>query len=84
MPAAWRSLAIVFLRRRGRAPGAFQHGDVAGSAATALVMGGTGNPVPDSTYPGGQTDNYIRPFFTVVGAPVGVETPEEFWPDFRR
>jgi PE-PPE domain/PE family len=51
------------------------------SAATtiALIMGGTGNPLPDLDYVLGINTSYIQRLFP--GAiPMGLFTPEMFWP----
>lgn len=46
---------------------------------TALIMGGTDNPLPDPAYVAAINNAYIQPRFP--GAiPQGVFTPEEFWP----
>lgn len=46
---------------------------------TALIMGGTDNPLPDPAYVAAINSAYIQPRFP--GAiPQGVFTPEEFWP----
>jgi len=49
-------------------------------ATTALIMGGTGLPVPDPPYISGMTDNYVTPLFGAPDDSEGVNTPEEFFP----
>lgn len=59
----------------GQAPTA-----AAGPAATvALIMGGTGNPLPTIEYIDDVYDNYIRPLLGPIQR-FGVFTPEQFWP----
>jgi hypothetical protein len=55
-------------------------GSGASPAATiALIMGGTGNPLPDLDYVLGVNTSYIQRLFP--GAiPMGLFTPEMFWP----
>ena len=55
-------------------------GSSASPAATiALIMGGTGNPLPDLDYVLGINTSYIQRLFP--GAiPMGLFTPEMFWP----
>src|SRR5271163_1597100 len=55
-------------------------GSSASPAATiALIMGGTGNPLPDLAYVLGINTSYIQRLFP--GAiPMGLFTPEMFWP----
>ena len=60
----------------GQAPAA---GRVSAATVTALIMGGTSNPVPDPQYVRDIFTSYIQP--TLPGAiPLGVFTPEQFWP----
>lgn len=47
---------------------------------TALIMGGTGTPVPPQDYIDGAVGRYITPGFGAPDAAVGVITPEQFWP----
>ncbi len=59
----------------GEAPAA----RVSAATVTALIMGGTSNPVPDPQYVQDVFARYIQP--TLPGAtPLGVFTPEQFWP----
>ena len=54
-------------------------GRVSAATVTALIMGGTSNPVPDPQYVQDVFARYIQP--TLPGAtPLGVFTPEQFWP----
>ncbi|ORA12596.1 PE family protein [Mycobacterium asiaticum] len=46
---------------------------------TALIMGGTGNPLPLARYVADINKNYIQPIFG-QGTPLGLFTPEQFWP----
>ncbi len=49
------------------------------SQVTALIMGGTSNPLPDSKYVTDINNKYIQPLFP--GAiKQGLFTPEQFWP----
>lgn len=49
------------------------------AATTALIMGGTNNPLPDLQYILDVNKNYIQKLF--AGAiPQGLLTPEQFWP----
>jgi PE-PPE domain/PE family len=49
------------------------------AASIALIMGGTGNPLPDIDYVLGINTSYIQRLFP--GAiPMGLFTPEMFWP----
>ncbi|ORW90059.1 PE family protein [Mycobacterium szulgai] len=49
------------------------------AATTALIMGGTANPLPDLFYIADVNKNYIQKLF--LGAiPQGLFTPEQFWP----
>jgi hypothetical protein len=51
----------------------------AGDPLIALVMGGTGNPLPDPDYITAVNTSYIQRLFP--GAmPQGLFTPEQFWP----
>lgn len=45
------------------------------AATTALIMGGTGNPLPASAYV-----QAIGSLYLSGDTPVGVTTPEQFWP----
>jgi hypothetical protein len=45
----------------------------------ALIMGGTGNPLPDPVYLGNVNLSYILPHFPGAN-PLGQFTPEQFWP----
>jgi hypothetical protein len=49
------------------------------TAGSALIMGGTGNPVPDPLYVNGVYNAYILPKFPTA-IPQGLSTPEQFWP----
>ncbi len=49
------------------------------TSVTALIMGGTSNPLPDPLYLAGINTAYIQSLFTGAN-PVGVFTPEQFWP----
>lgn len=86
MRATWRSLTVVLLAMAGvvllavSGTMASLVSLVVATTTAALIMGGTGNPSPTQPYLGGQTTNYITPFFTVAGSPEGVYTPEQFWP----
>jgi hypothetical protein len=53
-------------------------------ATTALIMGGTDNPDPDATYIADITQRYLDPFpdLPYDSPPVGVHTPEQFFPVF--
>ena len=53
-------------------------------ATTALIMGGTNNPDPDATYIADITQRYLDPFSDLPydPPPVGVHTPEQFFPVF--
>jgi hypothetical protein len=53
-------------------------------ATTALIMGGTDNPDPDATYIADITQRYLDPFGDLPydPPPVGVHTPEQFFPVF--
>jgi hypothetical protein len=53
-------------------------------ATTALIMGGTDNPDPDATYIADITQRYLDPFSDLPydTPPVGVHTPEQFFPVF--
>jgi hypothetical protein len=53
-------------------------------ATTALIMGGTDNPDPDATYIADITQRYLNPFADLPydPPPVGVHTPEQFFPVF--
>ncbi|KZS58985.1 PE family protein [Mycobacterium ostraviense] len=46
---------------------------------TALIMGGTDNPLPDPAYVTAINNAYIQPRFPGA-VPQGLFTPEEFWP----
>jgi PE-PPE domain/PE family len=47
----------------------------------ALIMGGTGNPMPDAGYVTSMFNSYIQPNPLFSGAiPQGIFTPEQFWP----
>ncbi len=46
---------------------------------TALIMGGTGNPQPDPAYVSAVNNAYIQRLFAGAN-PVGLFTPEQFWP----
>ncbi len=48
----------------------------------ALIMGGTGNPTPNSAYMTAIDQAYLAqqyPGYTLVS----LQTPEQFWPDYR-
>jgi hypothetical protein len=60
----------------GRAPGA---GPASAATVTALIMGGTSNPVPDPQYVQDVFASYIQPKLPSA-IPLGVFTPEQFWP----
>jgi hypothetical protein len=53
-------------------------------ATTALTMGGSDNPDPDATYNADITQRYLNPFADLPydPPPVGVHTPEQFFPVF--
>jgi hypothetical protein len=53
-------------------------------ATTALIMGGTNNPDPDATYIADITQRYLDPFADLPydPPPIGVHTPEQFFPVF--
>ena len=53
-------------------------------ATTALIMGGTNNPDPNATYIADITQRYLDPFGDLPydPPPVGVHTPEQFFPVF--
>ena len=53
-------------------------------ATTALIMGGTDNPDPDAAYIADITQRYLDPFGDLPydPPPVGVHTPEQFFPVF--
>lgn len=53
-------------------------------ATTALIMGGTDNPDPNATYIADITQRYLDPFSDLPydPPPVGVHTPEQFFPVF--
>ncbi|OBK14149.1 PE family protein [Mycobacterium asiaticum] len=46
---------------------------------TAIIMGGTGNPLPLAQYITDINKNYVQPIFK-GGTPLGLFTPEQFWP----
>ncbi|TDK98271.1 PE-PPE domain-containing protein [Mycobacterium paragordonae] len=46
---------------------------------TALIMGGTNNPLPVAEYVTDINKNYIQKIFPGAG-PLGLFTPEQFWP----
>lgn len=84
MRAKWRSLAVVVLALAGvvlLGVSGSVTSMVSLAAVTALIMGGTFNPVPSQAYIDAQADNYITgPGFFGLSSAVGVTTPEEFWP----
>jgi hypothetical protein len=45
----------------------------------ALIMGGTGNPQPSSSYVNAVYQTYIAPYYHGY-TPEGLYTPEQFWP----
>jgi len=49
------------------------------SSVTALIMGGTFDPVPDPLYVTGINTAYIQTLFSGAN-PLGLFTPEQFWP----
>lgn len=49
-------------------------------ADVALIMGGTGNPLPDPGYLGSVENSYIHQLFTGPASPIAQFTPEQFWP----
>lgn len=49
------------------------------AAYAALIMGGTGDPLPNSTYLDAVYDAYIAPLFG-AGTATGLTTPEQGWP----
>jgi hypothetical protein len=49
------------------------------AASIALILGGTGNPLPDLDYVLGINASYIQRLFPGA-VPMGVFTPEMFWP----
>jgi hypothetical protein len=49
------------------------------AATTALILGGTFDPVPDQLYLQAIFKTYIQPLFSSA-ANLGLSTPEEFWP----
>jgi hypothetical protein len=51
----------------------------ASQTGTALIMGGTGNPQPNPGYVTAVDDLYIAPKYPGY-TPVGLYTPEQFWP----
>ncbi|WP_254848419.1 PE-PPE domain-containing protein [Mycobacterium sp. SP-6446] len=51
----------------------------ASRTGTALIMGGTGNPQPNAGYVTAVDGRYIAPKYPGY-TPVGVYTPEQFWP----
>ena len=54
-------------------------------ATTALIMGGTNNPDPVATYITDITKRHLDPFGDLpYDLPVGVHTPEQFFPVFGR
>jgi len=54
-------------------------GPASAATVTALIMGGTSNPVPDPNYVQEVFATYVQP--KLPGAlPLGVFTPEQFWP----
>ncbi|QLL07814.1 PE family protein [Mycobacterium vicinigordonae] len=46
----------------------------------ALIMGGTGNPLPLSEYVTDIENNWIKPLFGSSWIPTKLPTPEQFWP----
>lgn len=47
----------------------------------AVIMGGTSNPLPDPKYVTNVFNSYIKPLYpTVMSPPIGLPTPEQFWP----
>ncbi|MBX9642103.1 MAG: PE-PPE domain-containing protein [Mycobacteriaceae bacterium] len=46
---------------------------------TALIMGGTNNPVPDAKYLTNVFNRYIKPIYSTA-SPVVLPTAEQFWP----
>lgn len=51
----------------------------ASSTNVALIMGGTGNPQPTPSYVTSVYNTYIAPHYPGY-SPVGLTTPEDFWP----
>jgi hypothetical protein len=51
----------------------------ASSTNVALIMGGTGNPQPNPSYVTSVYNTYIAPHYPGY-SPVGLTTPEDFWP----
>lgn len=49
------------------------------SSNVALIMGGTGNPQPNAAYLSSVYNTYIAPHYPGY-SPVGLTTPEDFWP----
>jgi hypothetical protein len=49
------------------------------STNVALIMGGTGNPQPTPSYVSSVYSTYVAPHYPGY-SPVGLTTPEEFWP----
>lgn len=89
--AAWRWLSVVFLAGAGAVLlllTAVLNAAFAFGSGTALIMSGTGNPVPSSGYVTGVANTYIDPPLPVVPGqlvfpgytPLGLTTPEQFWP----
>lgn len=52
---------------------------LADPVTTALIMGGTGNPLPLAKYVTGINNKYIQPLFPGA-VKQGLFTPEQFWP----
>jgi hypothetical protein len=55
-----------------------------GEPTTALIMGGTNNPDPNAAYIADVTQRYVDPLADLPydPPPVGVHTPEQFFPVF--
>lgn len=50
-----------------------------GTPLTALIMGGTNNPIPDPLYVNSIYNSYIK-LLDPLASPQGLFTPEQFWP----
>ncbi|MHA7653298.1 PE family protein [Mycobacterium sp. ML4] len=46
---------------------------------TALIMGGTNDPIPNAKYVTNVFNRYIKPLYPTA-SPVALPTPEQFWP----
>ncbi len=47
---------------------------------TALIMGGTNNPLPDAKYLTNVFNRYIKPIYPGTSPVTALFTPEQFWP----